>query len=108
MVVIDLSIATDQLIAIIAARNCPKVEVPPSLIFRWLLNASQESYSFNLRYNSRTFSPQPVPPDSFSSVALLMSFVLKADPEGSVTVSEIEYAGHSEKIPYEMQGSTAF
>lgn len=45
---------------------------------------------------------------AFFSVALLMSFVLKADPEGSVTVSEIEYAGHSEKIPYEMQGSTAF
>lgn len=37
-----------------------------------------------------------------------MPFVLKADPEGSIIVSEIEYDGHTEEIPYEIQASTAF
>lgn len=32
-----------------------------------------------------------------------MPFVLKADLEGSLTVSEIDYDGHIEEIPYEIQ-----
>ena len=37
-----------------------------------------------------------------------MPFVLKSDPEGSIVVSEIEYDGHTEEIPYEIQANTAF
>lgn len=43
----------------------------------------------------------------FFFVALLTSFVLRADPEGGI-VSEIHYNGHTEEIPHKIQPLPAF